>query len=147
MHLTRAQIAELIPHSGAMCLLERVVRWDANRILCASRTHLVADNPLRAGERLPALCGVEYAVQCMAVHGGLTGKVSGRPRLGYLASLRDVECRSERLDDLDGELQIEVELLASDDAHASYRFRLRVGELEVLIGRALVVLDGDRAAK
>jgi len=147
VRLTGAQIAELIPHSGAMCLLDGVVHWDADRILCLSRSHHAADNPLRAGGCLPALCGVEYAVQTMAVHGGLTGKTDGRPRLGYLASLRDVECGSERLDDLAGDLLVEAELLAGDGAHVSYRFRLRVGELEVLSGRALVVLDAAGAAK
>lgn len=145
--MTGAQIAALIPHSGAMCLLDGVVRWDANRILCMSRSHHAADNPLRAGGRLPALCGIEYAMQTMAVHGGLTGKIEGKPRAGYLASLRDVECRSERLDNLDGDLQVEAELLAGDGARVSYRFRLRVGEVEVLSGRAMVVLDAGRTGE
>jgi predicted hotdog family 3-hydroxylacyl-ACP dehydratase len=147
VRLSGAQIAALIPHSGAMCLLDGVVHWDAARILCVSRSHHAADNPLRAGGRLPALCGVEYAMQTMAVHGGLTGKVEGRPRAGYLASLRDLECRSERLDDLAGDLLVEAELLAGDGAHASYRFKLRVGEVEVLSGRALVVLDAAGTEK
>lgn len=141
MRLTGAQIAELIPHSGAMCLLDAVVHWDAGRIVCMSRSHHAADNPMRSGGRLPALCGVEYAVQTMAVHGGLTGKTHGRPRLGYLASLRDLECAAERLDDLAGDLVVEAELLAGDEVNVSYRFSLRVGELRVLGGRALVVLD------
>jgi predicted hotdog family 3-hydroxylacyl-ACP dehydratase len=147
MRLTGAQIAALIPHSGAMCLLDGVVHWDADRITCMSRSHHAADNPLRAGGRLPALCGIEYAMQTMAVHGGLTGKVEGRPRAGYLASLRDVECRSARLDDLAGDLLVEAELLAGDGTRVSYRFDLRVGEVEVLSGRALVVLDAAGAVK
>jgi predicted hotdog family 3-hydroxylacyl-ACP dehydratase len=147
MRLTGAQIADLIPHSGAMCLLDGVVHWDASRILCMSRSHHAADNPMRAHGRLPAVCGVEYAVQAMAVHGGLAGNIAGRPRAGYLASLRDVECRSERLDDLDGDLMVEAEQVAGDGAHVVYSFRLRVGELEVLSGRALVVLDATPAAK
>ena len=141
MRLSGAQIAGLIPHSGAMCLLDGVVDWDAGRIVCMSRSHRAADNPMRSRGRLPALCGVEYAVQTMAVHGGLTGKTRGRPRLGYLASLRDLECGAERLDDLAGDLVVEAELLAGDEVNVSYRFSLRVGELRVLSGRALVVLD------
>jgi predicted hotdog family 3-hydroxylacyl-ACP dehydratase len=141
MRVTRAQIAGLIPHSGAMCLLDGVVEWDANRIRCMSRSHRAMDNPLRTDGRLPAVCGVEYAAQAMAVHGGLTGKFGGRPRAGYLASLRDVVCRRERLDDLEGDLLVEAEQVAGDGAHVIYRFRLRVGEVEVLSGQALVVLD------
>jgi predicted hotdog family 3-hydroxylacyl-ACP dehydratase len=139
--MTRAEIAGLIPHAGAMCLLDGVVQWDASSILCMSRSHRNADNPLRTDGRLPAVCGVEYAAQAMAVHGGLTGKVSGKPRAGYLASLRDVVCRRSRLDDLAGDLIVEAEQLTGDGERVIYRFALRVGEVEVLSGRAAVVLD------
>ena len=141
MRVTRERIAGLIPHSGAMCLLDGVIQWDADRILCTSRSHRAADNPLRADGRLPAVCGVEYAAQAMAVHGGLAGNIGGRPRAGYLASLRDVECRRDRLDDLEGDLVVEAEQVAGDGAHVIYRFRLWVGEVEVLSGQALVVLE------
>ncbi len=141
MLVRRAQIAGLIPHSGAMCLLDGVLQWDARRIVCVSDSHRAGDNPLRAQGELPAACGVEYAAQAMAVHGGLAGKAGGGPRAGYLASLRDVECRRSRLDDLAGALVVEAERLAGDGAHVIYRFRLRVGETEVLSGQALVVLN------
>lgn len=141
MLVSRAQIAGLIPHSGAMCLLDGVLQWDASRIVCVSRSHRAGDNPLCAEGQLPAVCGVEYAAQAMAVHGGLAGKVGGRPRAGYLASLRDLECRRRRLDDLKGELVVEAEQVAGDGAHVIYRFKLRVGEVEVMSGQALVMLD------
>jgi len=141
VRLSRDEIARLIPHSGPMCLLDGVVQWDASRIQCVSRGHRAADNPLRSGDQLPAVCGIEYAMQAMAVHGGLSGKVGSRPRAGYLASLRNLDCRAARLDDRDGELLVEAELVAGDSSHASYRFTLQVGGVELLSGRALVVLD------
>ena len=141
MLVNRTQIAALIPHSGPMCLLDGVLQWDANRIVCVSRTHRAGDNPLRAKGQVPAVCGVEYAAQAMAVHGGLVGKFARKPRAGYLASLRDVECSRGRLDDLEGDLVVEAEQVAGDGAHVIYRFRLRVEEVEVLSGQALVVLD------
>jgi predicted hotdog family 3-hydroxylacyl-ACP dehydratase len=141
MRLTRERIAELIPHAGAMCLLESVEEWDARRIRCVARGHRSAANPLRVGDCLPAVGGVEYAAQAMAVHGGLSGKTGGRPRTGYLASLRDVECRRARLDDLEGDLVVEAERIAGEGAQAIYRFRVRVGEVEVVSGQALVALD------
>lgn len=146
MRVTREQIAGLIPHSGPMCLLDGVVEWDERRIRSVSRSHRAPDNPLRAGGRLPAVSGVEYAMQTMAVHGGLTGKVGGRPRAGYLASLRDLLCRSERLDDLAGDLLVDAELLAGDGANVTYRFSVQVGGVEVLSGRALVVLEAPGEA-
>ena len=141
--MTRPEIARLIPHAGAMCLLDAVEEWDDRRIRCVSRTHRSADNPLHADGRLPAVCGVEYAAQAMAVHGGLVGKTAGRPRAGYLASLRNVVCRSDRLDDLSGDLVVDAELLAGDGARVIYRFVLRVGDVEVLSGQAAVVLSTD----
>jgi predicted hotdog family 3-hydroxylacyl-ACP dehydratase len=141
MRLTRAEIAGLIPHAGAMCLLDGVVHWDENRIRCVSRSHLDAGNPLRAGGRLPAVCGIEYAAQAMATHGGLAGSTRGRPRAGYLASLRDVVCRRDRLDDLDGDLVVDAERVLGDEGRVIYEFKVWVGETEVLSGRAAVVLD------
>jgi len=147
MRLTRDEIAGLIPHAGSMCLLDGVIEWDRQRIRCMSRSHHAADNPLRMGAALPAVCGVEYAAQAMAVHGGLAGQVGGRPRAGYLASLRDLACRRSRLDDLDGDLIVEAEHEAGDADRVIYRFTLWVGEIEVLSGRAAVVLDATGAAK
>ena len=143
MRVTRPEIARLIPHAGAMCLLDGVERWDDRHISCVSRTHRAADNPLRADGRLPAVCGVEYAAQAMAVHGGLVGKTAGRPRAGYLASLRNVVCRSDRLDNLAGDLVVDAELLAGDGERVIYRFALRVGDLEVMSGQAAVVLSAE----
>ena len=127
-----------------MCLLDGVLEWDASRIRCMSRSHRDAANPLRVDGRLPALCGVEYAAQAMAVHGGLAGAAGGKPRAGYLASLRDVECRRGRLDDLEGDLVVEAEQEAADGVRVIYSFTLRVGAVEVLSGRAAVVLDTAR---
>jgi predicted hotdog family 3-hydroxylacyl-ACP dehydratase len=146
MRMTREQIAGLIPHGDAMCLLDGVVQWDADHILCTSCSHRAAGNPLRVAGRLPALCAIEYAAQAMAVHGGLAGKVGSRPRAGYLASLRDVECSRESLDDLAGDLFVEVRRVADDGVHVIYRFTLRVGEVQVLRGQAMVVLDTAGAA-
>ena len=144
--MTRSEIAALIPHTGAMCLLDGVMQWDDQNIRCTSRTHRSSDNPLQMDGRLPALCGVEYAAQAMAVHGGLVGKVSGKPRAGYLASLRDVVCLRDRLDDLAGDLVVDAELVAGDGERVIYRFALRVGDVEVLSGQAAVVLSAGGAA-
>lgn len=141
MRVTRAGIAALIPHAGGMCLLDGVVDWDENRIRCVSRSHLAPDNPLRSNGRLQAVCGIEYAAQAMAVHGGLTGRIRGRPRTGLLASVRDVTCHRERLDDLDGNLFVEAVRMLGDEARVIYEFRVWVGETEVLSGRAAVVLN------
>ena len=133
------RIRELIPHAGAMCLLDRVEAWDATRIRCRSDSHQRGDNPLRHAGRLRAICGVEYAAQAMALHGALCA--GGRPRAGLLVSLRDVICAVAELDEEPGELIVEAERLLGDEDRMIYAFRLHSAERELLRGRATVVLD------
>lgn len=124
-----------------MCLLERVLDWSPTKIRCGSSTHREAANPLRTGGKLPALCGIEYAAQAMAVHGALAGATRDKPAAGYLASLREVTCHEKDLDHPEGDLIVEAERLMGDDARVIYQFTLKVGATEMLSGRATVVLD------
>ena len=135
----------MIPHAGAMHLLDGVLSWDADRIRCLSRSHRDRQNPLRMDGRLSALCGIEYAAQAMAVHGVLAGNVGKRPRMGYLASLREVNCGRATLDDLEGDLIVAAERLMGEESHVIYSFEVSVGDIEVLRGRAAVVLEAGRA--
>ena len=145
MLITKPEIANLIPHTGAMCLLDGVLEWDATHITCVSTSHRDENNPMRSAGRLPTLCGIEYAAQAMAIHGGLAGIVGKKPRAGYLAGLRDVICRVARLDDLTGDLTIYAEQVMGDASLAIYQFSLTAGAVKVMQGRATVVLDVDGA--
>jgi predicted hotdog family 3-hydroxylacyl-ACP dehydratase len=138
--IDKAVIAGLVPHAGAMCLIERVLHWDAVGINCATASHRAANHPLARDGRLSAICGVEYAAQAMAIHGRLTGAAAERPRAGYLASLRDVACAADRLDLVTTELRIEAEQLFGDGDSVIYRFALRGDDRLLLSGRAAVVL-------
>jgi predicted hotdog family 3-hydroxylacyl-ACP dehydratase len=140
MPLTKADIARLIPHAGTMCLLDGVSTWDETSIRCTAVSHRDQANPLRDGGRLAAICGVEYAAQAMAVHGGLAsgGK---RPAAGFLASVRDLTCYVERLDDLAEDLIIEADKLMGEGSSVIYSFMVRAGDRELLSGRAAVVID------
>jgi len=138
--LDRAAIARMIPHEGAMCLLDGVLAWDRASITCVASSHRAADNPMASGGRLDAVCGVEYAAQAMAVHGGLVGQ-RRRPAAGYLASLRDVVCCCDRLDLLEDDLLVTAELLIADAGRVIYRFNLASDAGPVMSGRAAVVID------
>jgi predicted hotdog family 3-hydroxylacyl-ACP dehydratase len=140
MPLTRADIARLIPHSGAMCLLDGVSAWDDTSIRCTAVSHRDPDNPLREAGCLAAVCGVEYAAQAMAVHGGLASS-GKRPAAGYLASVRDLTCQVGRLDDVAEDLIIEAEKLMGEGSSVIYGFIVRSGDRVLLSGRAAVVID------
>ena len=141
MRLTADQIAQLTPHAGNMCLLKAVLEWDQDRIFCVGRDHRDPGNPLRVGERFPATSAIEYAAQAMAAHGGLTGRIAGRPRAGYLVRLRDVTCRYLFLDALAGDIVVEAERLHEESGGVLYRFAVRAGGAEAVTGRAIVILD------
>ena len=147
MPIGKADIARMIPHAGRMCLLDEVAQWNEATIRCISRNHRDGDNPLRAGAQLPALCGIEYAAQAMAVHGRLSAAVGETPRAGYLASVRDVVCLARRLDDLEHDLVIDVERLAGEESRVLYRFALSAGGTQIMSGRAAVVLDAGSATR
>jgi predicted hotdog family 3-hydroxylacyl-ACP dehydratase len=138
--LGRAGIAALIPHQGAMCLLDHVASWDAREILCRSRTHLDRGNPLRREGMLGMVCGVEYGLQATALHGALR-EGAGQPP-GYLAGLRDVTIAAGRLDDPAwGVLAIAATLELNERTGLIYRFRLASeGDLTLVEGRATIML-------
>lgn len=139
--LDRDAIAALIPHAGAMCLLDSVQAWSADRIAATSRSHLHPGNPLRRDGRLAAVCGCEYAFQAAALHGALlAGGV--RQRAGFLAGLQLGVIGAERLDDPAlGTLAVEAVLELADPGGLIYRFRVASGTGAVLLeGRGTIVL-------
>jgi len=141
MLMDRDQIAALIPHAGAMCLLDGVMFWDAVSVRCISRRYAQADNPLRRADgTLGAACGIEIAGQAMALHGGLTAAPGGPPAQGYLVSLRDVRLAVAQLDAAEGELIVEAERLMGDARGATYRFAVSREGAELISGRATVLL-------
>ena len=155
MRLDRSWIERHIPHHGRMCLLDEVVEWDAQHILCRSGTHRLPDHPLRSHGQLGACCGIEYAAQSMAVHGALAagaatpsgGAMSARSEAGFLAGLRDVQLHVLRLDDLHADLDCEAALVAGDRRGALYEFELRSGARQLLTGRATVIFDAGERLK
>ena len=135
-------IAELIPHRGAMCLLARLERWDAERIVCIATNQRDPQHPLRTRSGLMAPCAIEYAAQAMALHGALLAQAAGASASpGFLASARGVQLHVLRLDELQGELRIEATRQAGDANQILYTFAVSHGELPIVDGRAAVVLN------
>jgi predicted hotdog family 3-hydroxylacyl-ACP dehydratase len=141
--LPGADWRHLIPHAGSMCLLDEVVDWDAMRLHARSGSHRRVDNPLRADGMLHAVNLCEYAAQAMAVHGALRERdAGGTARPGFLVALREVDLRVERIDDLEGKLQIHVECLIAMADSLQYAFRAEHGGNVLASGRAAVMLQG-----
>ena len=136
--VTRQRILELIPHQGAMCLLDSALAWSATDITCVAQSHLSADNPLRRDGLLHPVCGIEYGLQAAALHGALLRGT--RQPTAYLASLRGVEIRTSRLDDQSlGILRVTATQEICAPHGVTYRFALAAeAGVELLSGRALL---------
>ena len=140
--LDRAGIARHIPHSGSMCLLERLEAWDGDSIHCTTTTHADIGNPLRTPGGLLAPCAIEYAAQAMALHGGLIAAEGEPPSAGFLASVRNARFTVVRLDDIAGALQVHARRLSGDARQVLYAFHVADVQGRILAdGRAVVVLN------
>lgn len=130
----------LIPHGGEMCLLERVLDWNADRIRLATTTHRSPTNPLRRKGRLHAIHLCEYGAQAMAVHGGLKARAEGTVAApGFLVALRAVKLHVRRVDVLDGELTITGECLMATPGSWQYAFTIEHAGRTIAEGRAAVM--------
>lgn len=138
----REEILGLIPHQGAMCLLDRVVEWDHAHIVCASDSHRRADNPLREPDgRVRAIHLCEYGAQAMAVHGGLLARADGSAaQPGLLVSLRAVRLHLAHVHALPGPIEVRAEKLL--DGGASWQYGFVVSHEAVILaeGRAAVMM-------
>jgi predicted hotdog family 3-hydroxylacyl-ACP dehydratase len=141
MNRDRAWIAARIPHAGAMCLLDRIVDGDSSHIICAATSHRDPHHPLRTHGRLASVHAIEYAAQAMALHRAFDADADGPPPAGMLASVRDVCCQVERLDDVADDLTIEATRMSGDRDLAVYGFRVSAAGRLLVSGRVTAVLD------
>jgi predicted hotdog family 3-hydroxylacyl-ACP dehydratase len=138
--LNKQDLCRLIPHDSNMCLLDAVTRWDNDTITCTSATHHDPNNPLHSQGRMHAICGVEYAAQAMAVHGGLISSAQNeRPSLGYLAAIRNLTLYIQRLDNIKEDLIIEAKRMMGDETTCIYEFSMHSGGINLIAGRASAI--------
>lgn len=137
-----ADPGDLLPHAGAMRLITTVRAWDAESIACESTAHRDPGNPLRVGAILPIVCGLEFGAQAMAIHGALRAGRDVRPRVGLLVSVHELAWHRERLDDIEGPIEIEATCLLASANQVAYAFALRCAAHGPLLrGRGSVVLS------
>lgn len=79
--------APLLPHSGRMVLIDRVLSYDAQHI--TTETDVTGDNIFAVHDRLPAWACLEIMAQAIGALAGVLAVDAGEPvRLGYLLGTR-----------------------------------------------------------
>ena len=136
---TNSEIAALIPHKGTMCLLDSVLEATAEYIVCTTRSHARADNPLKRNHRLSALALCEYGAQAVAMHGGLAARAAGLPpHAGLLVALREVQFEAQDIEPT-GTLEVRAQCMQTTTTAWQYQFAVkREGQL-LVSGRVTIV--------
>jgi len=85
-------IRDLLPHSGPMVLLDRVVAAD-DESLCAE-VRVRADSLFYVDGAIGGWVGLEYMAQAIGAYAGYRTRLRGEPvRIGYLLGTRHYECK------------------------------------------------------
>jgi len=136
--------SQLIPHAGNMCLLEQIVSWDEQGIVCSTQSHKSLANPLRSNDQLSVIHAVEYGAQAVAVHGGLLAHEKGEAiKPGYLAALRQIKFHCSRLDEIESVLTVAVTQLLSDAGNLMYSFTVTANTQAIAEGRVVIVVQPE----
>ncbi|CAA9889420.1 Beta-hydroxyacyl-(Acyl-carrier-protein) dehydratase FabA/FabZ [Candidatus Methylobacter favarea] len=87
MDFNAIDIAELIPHSGKMVLLDRIIACDEHSL--SAELTVRDDGLLGSKKAVPAWAGIEYMAQAVAAYAGVMAKKAGEPvKLGFLLGTR-----------------------------------------------------------
>ncbi|MFO1350438.1 MAG: phosphotransferase [Gammaproteobacteria bacterium] len=145
MLIGKTELCALLPHQGAMCLLDGVLAWDTDTIVCVSHSHRDAIHPLRKHGRLAALHAFEYGAQAAAAHGVLTARAAGTvARPAYLAALRDGRLYASYLDDIAGPLEITARQQLREAASCIYEARVSAGGEPLATVKIIVIASMNR---
>ncbi|MBP1204081.1 putative hotdog family 3-hydroxylacyl-ACP dehydratase [Duganella sp. 1411] len=90
MPATMPDIRSLVPHSGGMVLLERVVSADDENLCAEVRIH--AGSVLATADGVGSWVGIEYMAQAIAAHAGWLAERRGDAvKVGFLLGSRKYE--------------------------------------------------------
>jgi predicted hotdog family 3-hydroxylacyl-ACP dehydratase len=134
--LDRAWLAAHLPHQGAMSLLDAVIEWNDVSLRAVATNHPAKDHPMRRGDELPIVAGIEYGAQAAAAHGAATTRTPSGA--GMIASVRSVRFHARRLDDIAGNLDVRVEQLGEGASGVLYRFDVSSDGRALVEGRVTV---------
>ena len=107
-------VADLLPHSGALVLLDRIVAADDESLTATAQ--VTADGLYNQGDTVPAWVSMEYMAQAVAAFAGLAPYHRGEAiPLGFLLGSRRVEFNCPRFP-VGSTLTITVEKILQDDS-------------------------------
>jgi predicted hotdog family 3-hydroxylacyl-ACP dehydratase len=113
-HFNNFTIDDLLPHSGDMVLLDRIIAADETSMVAEL---VVRGDGLLGGndKTVPAWAGIEYMAQTVAAYAGLMAKQAGEPiKLGFLLGTRRYHSNVAEFN-VDSTLTVRVEKIMQDE--------------------------------
>lgn len=138
-------IAELVPHAGAMVLIDEVLDFAPEQIECRAHTGELDRHPLAREGRLPATALAEYGAQAMAIHGTLCDSPARAPRPGRLVALPELDLACQALAEA-AELIIRATRMGGSDVGQVYAFEIFNGSERLAAGRATIMFPEPEPA-
>lgn len=137
------KIADLIPHGESMSLLDRIVEWGDDFVVCATTSHQCSNNPLKFDGKLPSLCLVEYGAQAAAVHAAIVAsRVDEQGKPAYVGNFKNIQCQRDNVDNDLPEIMVRAEKEASSSAGAIYQLRASVNDTDLVTATMTLLMRG-----
>ncbi|WP_261844163.1 ApeP family dehydratase [Aliamphritea ceti] len=112
--MSEYSVAELVPHSGKMSLLDEIVAYGDDWLEAHVNIHSGAMFADESG--VPGWVGMEYLAQAIGAYAGVQERAGGKvPKLGFLLGSRKYECSTDKF--LHGQtllIRVEKELQAEN---------------------------------
>ena len=138
MNVDLAQLYERLPHAGEMRLVQEIVTWSDDSVVCRAWNHRDPAHPLRTQSGLRTICVIEYAAQAAALHAVLLADDSGpdgSQSRALLALVNGLELETGYLHDCEDDLIIEGGVDYRSGDAVIYRFEVHAGARAVARGR------------
>lgn len=91
MQIENVRVDEVVPHRGAMLLLDRLLAHDEGSMVVEAMVR--EDNVFANAEGVPIWVGIEYMAQAIAAWAGCRARQLNEPvKLGFLLGTRRFEC-------------------------------------------------------
>jgi predicted hotdog family 3-hydroxylacyl-ACP dehydratase len=123
------EIAELLPHTGDMIWLDKVLAWDEESV--TAELTVRGDPVFGDSNTVPAWTGIEYMAQTIALYAGIHAKRGGEPiRLGFLLGTRRFESNVPRFR-IGSMLAVRAEKVMQDEHLAVFDCRITGDQVNV----------------
>lgn len=136
-NIEHLNVSSLVPHDGAMCLIEDVLRYDPEVISCRASFH-IGSHPLERNGVLPSAVTIEYAAQACAIHGALLEK-KGHSKPGYLAKIKSTELSVGVLKQAHAPLTIHARRIGSTTQGCLYSFQVQGPQCSLATGTLIII--------